>query len=173
VCALRSIQAFVGNQQTLDRLPVQDVRFDDLLNVRRRYSPVPNTFRINDHRWSVLALVETSRHVGAHTFLEATQGELLFEEILQLSLTLGIAATAGMSRFPLIAADEEMLLELRHLLNLQDFRPDNCNRSLSAGGRKAGILDGQGAARDACAANLSCTSSGFALRALYIYKLSP
>jgi hypothetical protein len=44
----------------------------------------------------------------------------LLELKLQLGLTGGVAASAGMSGFPLIAADEKVLLKLGHSLNLQE-----------------------------------------------------
>lgn len=116
-----SVEAIVGNSKSLDRLAVHDVRLNNLLDIGGGHSPVPDTVRINDHGWAVLALIETTRHIGAHTFFESTQRELLLEEILQLGLSLGIATTARMSGLPLIAADKKVLLELRHLLNLQDF----------------------------------------------------
>ena len=41
--------------------------------------------------------------------------------MVQLRLSLGIAATTRMSRFTRVAANEQMLLKLGHTSNLQDF----------------------------------------------------
>jgi hypothetical protein len=70
----------------------------------------------------MLALIEAAGHIRTHPFLESTQSEFLFEQVLQLGLAPGVAAPARMSGFALIAADEQMLLELGHNPNLQDFR---------------------------------------------------
>jgi hypothetical protein len=120
VRATGSVEALVGYQEALDGLAVHDVRVDDLFHIVRRNASIPNTIGINDYCRAVLALIEASRHVGAHSFLESAQRQLLFEEKLQLGLALGIAAPARMSRISLVAADEQMLFELGHEFNVQD-----------------------------------------------------
>ena len=119
--ATRSINAFVGKHEALHRSAVHYVGFDDLFNVGGRDASVPDAFRINDHRWTVFALVETSRHIGPHSLLESTQGKLLLEKELELGLSGWIAAPAWMSGLTLIAADKQVPFELRHSSNLQDF----------------------------------------------------
>lgn len=116
-----SVEALVGYEEALDGLAVHDVRVDDLFHIVRRNASIPNTVGINDYRRAVLALIEAARHIGAHSLLEATQRQFLFEEKLQLGLALGIAAPARMSSLALIAADEQMLLELGHEFTVQDF----------------------------------------------------
>ena len=69
---------------------------------------IPDRVGINDDGGTMLALVEASRHVGAHAFLQSAQGQFLLELKLQLSLRLGIAAAARMARITLVAADEQM-----------------------------------------------------------------
>jgi hypothetical protein len=119
--ATRSINAIFGEHEALDRFAVHDVGFDNLVDIVRRNPSVPDSIRINDHGGSVLALIQTSRHVGAHSFFEASKCELLFEEKLQLGLARRIAATARMAWIALIAADEQMPFKLGHNPNLQDF----------------------------------------------------
>lgn len=131
MCTTGSVEAFVGNKKSLDWLAVHDVGLDDLLDIGCRHSPVPHSIGINDHGWSVFALIETPRHIGAHTFFESTQCELLLEEILQLRLPLGIAATARMSGLALIAADKEMLLELGHKFQCTGFSDRTLLRKLA------------------------------------------
>jgi hypothetical protein len=62
----------------------------------------------------VFALIEASRHVGAHALFQSAQGQLLLELKLQLGLCLGIAATPRMARITLVAADEQVSLEFGH-----------------------------------------------------------
>jgi hypothetical protein len=50
------------------------------------------------------------------------ESEFLFEDKLQLGLRLRIAATTRVSGIALIAADKQVLLELGHEFNLQDFQ---------------------------------------------------
>lgn len=120
--ATGSVDAIVWKHEALDGFAVHDVRLDDLLNIGGRDTAVPHAIRIDDHRGPVFALVETAGHVRAHPLLESTQGEFLFEKELELSLARRIAATARMSGFALIAADEKVLLELGHKLKFTGFR---------------------------------------------------
>lgn len=120
----RGVETLVGKNQALDRLSVDDVGLDDLLDVCGSDAPVPDAIGINHHGWSVLALVEASGHIGPHPFLEASQSQLLFEEELQLGLARGIAAAARMSGFTRVAANEKVLLELGHEINVQDSTLD-------------------------------------------------
>jgi hypothetical protein len=120
VDAAGRIEAIFRNKQAPDRLAVHDVGFDDLLYIRGGDAAVPDTVRINDHRRPMFALIEASGHIRPHSLLESAQGEFLFEEELKLGLARWVAATARMSGFALIAADEEMFLELGHGFNLQD-----------------------------------------------------
>jgi hypothetical protein len=131
VSTLGCVEALVGQNQTLDRPAVDNVRFNDLFDVGGRDATIPGAIRIDDHRWAVLALIETPGHVGTHAFLESAQSKFLFEEQLQLGLARGIATTARVSSVALIAADEKMLLELGHEINVQDFVPDKVKRVTS------------------------------------------
>jgi hypothetical protein len=63
----------------------------------------------------VFTLIEAPRHVGSHALLESSQRELLLEKKLQLSLAAWIAAAARVSRLALVAADEQVFLELGHI----------------------------------------------------------
>jgi hypothetical protein len=121
VGAARDVKALVGKHEPLHRFSVHDVGFDDFLHVGSRDASVPDAIGIDHDRGSVLALVETSRHIGAHSFLETPQGQFLLEQELQLGLARGIAAPARMSSLALIATDEEMLFELGHEINCTGF----------------------------------------------------
>jgi len=124
VRAFGSIEAVVSNPKSLHRLAVHNVRFDDLLNIGGRHLPIPHAVGIHDYGRSMLALIQASGHVGAHALPEPAQCELLLKEILQLGLALGITAAPRMTCFALVAADEKVLLELGHELNVQDFGLD-------------------------------------------------
>ncbi len=121
VGAAGGIEALVGKYESFDGFSVHDVGFDDFLHVGSRDPSVPDAIGIDHDRGSVLALVETSRHVGAHSFLEPPQSEFLLEQELQFGLARRIAASARMSSFALIATDEEMLFELGHDIKCTGF----------------------------------------------------
>ena len=118
----RTIDAFFREHQPFNRLPVHDVRLDDLIDICRRHAPIPDRIRINHHGGAMLALVEASRHVSPNPLLESSKGQFLLEEELKLGLPGGIATATRVSRFPLITADEQMPLELGHENNLQDSK---------------------------------------------------
>jgi len=122
VGATRRVQAVVGNQEALYRFAIDDVGLNDFVDVRGGHVAIPDRFGVHDNGGAVLTLVEASRHIGAHALFQSAQGQLLLELKLQLGLCLGIAAPARMARIALVAADEQMLLELGHEFNLQDFR---------------------------------------------------
>jgi hypothetical protein len=115
------VQAIICDQKALYRLAIDDVGLDDFVDIGRGYAAVPDGVGIDDNRRAMLALIEASRHVGAHALLQSAQGQLLFELKLQLGLCLGIAAAARMARIPLVAADEQVPFKLRHNFNVQDF----------------------------------------------------
>ena len=119
--ATGSVDAFFGKHEAFYRLAVHDVGFDDLFDVRGGNATVPDAIRIHHDGGPVFALVETSRHIRAHSFLESAEREFLLKEELELGLARGIAATARVSRLALIAADEKMPFELGHDFNVQDF----------------------------------------------------
>lgn len=136
--ATGGIEAFVGKDETLDGLAVDDVGFDDLVDIGGGDASVPDAIGIDDDGGSVLALIEASRHIGAHAFLETAQREFLLEEELELGLARGIAATARMSSLALIAANEEMLLEFGHELNVQDFAAELAEGGMARAARLSG-----------------------------------
>ena len=119
------INALFRQHEALYRPAIHNVGINDLLDVAGRDPSIPDAFGINHHGGTVFALVQTTRHIGAHPFLESAQRKLLLEKKLQLRLARGIAATARMSRLSLIAADKQMPFELRHDFNVQDFGRGN------------------------------------------------
>jgi hypothetical protein len=119
VGATGRIQALVINHQAFDRFSSNEVRLNDLLNIVERDSPIPDGFRVNHNVWAVFALVKAARLVRSHLAVEPTLSQFPFEQFLQLCLAVRIAGWAWLSRQPLIAADEYMLLKFGHEYNLQ------------------------------------------------------
>ena len=108
------IQARLRKTKTLHRFPANDVRVDYLVDVGFGDVAVPDSLRIDDHCWTVLALVETARLVGAHSAFQPKLRQLLLEEFLQSSLGGRITASSGMPRGTLVSADKNMLFKFRH-----------------------------------------------------------
>ena len=60
------IQALLGQPQPFHRPSLHQVLRHNLRGVPRLHIPIPDPFRINHHRWSMLALVQASRLVDPH-----------------------------------------------------------------------------------------------------------
>lgn len=117
--ATGGVQAGIGNDEPLDRLAAKDVGFDDLVDIGSGDPAVPDGVGIDHDVRAVLALVEAPRLVRADFVLKTQGGKLLLEGQLQLGLAGRVAAAAGMAFRTLIAANEDVSLELRHISNLQ------------------------------------------------------
>ena len=108
------VEAFIGKAQALDWLPVDDVGFDDFVDVGLGNVSVPDSFRIDHEIRAVFALIEASGLIGANASLESSGSEFLLEQFLQARIGLRIAAAAGMVRRALVATDEDVVLKLGH-----------------------------------------------------------
>ena len=86
------VQARVGQYQPLDRLPADDVRFDNFVDIGEGDSAIPHSVWIDDEIRAVFALIQTTRLVGADSSLQPARGQLVLECLLQLNMTFGIAA---------------------------------------------------------------------------------
>jgi hypothetical protein len=114
VLARSGVQAVVGQQQTLDGFAADDVRLDDFVEVSFGDVSVPDGIRIDHDIRTVLALIEATGLIGAHFALKAAFREFLLEQLLQLRLAAGIAASPRASRRALVAAHENVFFEFRH-----------------------------------------------------------
>ena len=121
VFATWSVQTAVGRNQPFHGFAPKNVGFDDFIDIGRGHTPVPDCFRINHNIGSVLALVEATCFIRSHLVLQPTLRQLLLKNPLQLALAAWIAGTTWMSFRPLVDADKNVLLELRHTNNLTDF----------------------------------------------------
>src|SRR5579863_7207430 len=74
--------------------------------------PVPYGFRVDDHGWSMFALVETAGLIDANASLESRRIHSLLEPCLQLRFTVGIAAGTRATGFALVDADKYVPLIL-------------------------------------------------------------
>ena len=108
------VQARVRDAQSLDRLSADDVRFDDLIHIGFGDVAVPDRFGIDHKVGSMLALVEAAGLVGSHSAHEPVLRQFLLEELLQLGLGRGIAASSRMACGALVSANEDMFVEFRH-----------------------------------------------------------
>lgn len=108
------VQAFIGETEAVDWLSVDDVGFDNFVDIGLSDVSVPDCFRIDDQIRAVLALIEASGLVGADASLETAGGEFLLKQFLQARFCFRIAASARMARRALVAANEYVVLELGH-----------------------------------------------------------
>ena len=115
--ALLCVQTIVVDSQTLDWSSPDDVFIDDLIDVSRSHSPVPNGFGIDNYVGPVFALIEASGLVSADAALEAALRYGRLKQLVELSGCVRIAASAWMSRFAVISADKDMFLKIGHVLN--------------------------------------------------------
>jgi hypothetical protein len=114
------INAGIGQNQPFDRLSAQNVGFDDFIHVGDRNSAIPDRIRINHDIRPVLALVQTAGFIGPYPVFQPALGKFLFEDPLQLAGPTWITAGSGTTFWPLVDADENVLLELGHEHNLTD-----------------------------------------------------
>ena len=109
-----SVEAPVGEAQTLDRDATHDVRFDDLFYIGFGNKSIPDCVRVDDDVRSVFALVQASGLVCAHSAFESALGQPLLEHLLQFSFGVRIAAAARMASRALVPTDEDVFLEVWH-----------------------------------------------------------
>jgi len=72
--ALRSVQAGIRKPQTFHGLASDDVRFDDLIDIRLGNVSVPDSLRVDDEIRAMLALIETSGLIGTYLAFKAALG---------------------------------------------------------------------------------------------------
>jgi len=115
------VETGVGQRQSLDWLSAQDVRLDNLIDIVQRHPAIPDRIGIDHEVGAVLALIEAAGLVGPYLSLESARRKLFLECLLQFRLACWIAAGARGPGGALVAADEDMLLELGHCKNVSDL----------------------------------------------------
>jgi hypothetical protein len=74
------IAAGIGQRKFRNRLSSHDMGVDDLVDVFQRDPAVPYCVRVRDDRGTMLALLQTSRLIGANSCIrDLTVGQLLLE----------------------------------------------------------------------------------------------
>jgi hypothetical protein len=114
VFARGGVQAFIGQSKALDWSAADDVGLDDLVDIGLGDVSIPHGLGIDDEVRAVLALIETAGLVGSHFAFEAAFCQLLLEKFLQFRLAGWITASPRISGRALVAADEDVFLELGH-----------------------------------------------------------
>ena len=88
------VQTRVGNDQPLDRLVPKDMGFNNLINIRRGYAPVPDSIRIDHNIGAVLTLLHATCFVGLHhRAFDAMLRQFSFEGYMEFGFAGGIAGT--------------------------------------------------------------------------------
>jgi hypothetical protein len=108
------VEAGVGEHQPLDGTAVEEMLVDDLLYVFYVDEAVPDGVGVDDDDGAVFALVETAKLVGADLALQTGFLDGVLERLFQFFAALGAATGSGGIFIPLIGAEEEMMLKLRH-----------------------------------------------------------
>ena len=108
------VQAGICQAEPLDGFAAENVGLNNLFDVGLGDVSIPNCVGVDDDIWTVFALIEAARLVGAHFTLQSALGKFLLEQLLQLGFRLRITASAGMARRTLVSADENVLFELGH-----------------------------------------------------------
>src|ERR1700687_654357 len=114
VFATRSVQAGICQAEAFDRFAAEDVGLNNLFDVGLGDVSIPDCVWIDDDIRTVFALIEAARLIGAYFPLQSSLGQFLLEQLLQPGLRLRITASAGMARWTLVSADENVLFELGH-----------------------------------------------------------
>jgi hypothetical protein len=113
------VHALIGQAKALDGPAAEDVALHDFVHIGLRHTAVPHGIRVDDNGRTVLALVQTTRFVGADTLAQSALGQRLLEGFLQVIVRIRIAAAPRMARLPLIAADEDVTGKWGHAMKIQ------------------------------------------------------
>jgi hypothetical protein len=121
VLTTRSIKTGFRCNQASHWLTSYDVGVDDFIYIRGGNASIPDGVRVNYDVGSMLTLVEAAGFIRPYLVFQPALCQLLLKNPLQLAFAAGIAATPWMPLWPLIDADKDMLLKLRHTDNVADF----------------------------------------------------
>jgi hypothetical protein len=77
-----SVYASLRQGKALNRAAVHEVLLHNFRNILRTDKTISDLIRVDHNRGPVLALIETSRRVGADLRLQASLRDLLLEDLL-------------------------------------------------------------------------------------------
>jgi hypothetical protein len=141
VFATRCVEAAIRSNEALYRLATENMRLDYFIDIFCSNPAVPNCVGVYNDIRSMFALVKAAGFVGADFVLEAACCEFPFEHPLQFACSARIATSSRMAGRALINADEDMLLKLRHLINLTNFERFVAKPAKQELGWSCGIFD--------------------------------
>ena len=127
----RGIQAGVGQAEPFHRSAANNVRLNNLLDIRLGHSAIPYRIWINNDVGAVLALIETSSLIGANLALQPALSQFLLEQLLQFGLRKWIAASPRMPRWTLVSADKDVFLKFRHQATVRTGTVSSASRPAS------------------------------------------
>ena len=113
--AISVVEAFGADKQIVQNPIVQDRFFNDTRNIFDFDVPVENPLRVNHDTRAVFALVQTTGCVGSHERPQPARLDFSLEGIPQRFRPFLIATPARVAGSTLIAADEKMMREGRHV----------------------------------------------------------
>ncbi len=112
--APRGVEAFVGDLKALNGPATENVLLDNLFGIGQSHAAVPHAFGIHDNRGTMLALIEAPGLVGTHRRLGTGDRQKALEFAMEERGTRRVATATRVSFRPLITANEDVFVELRH-----------------------------------------------------------
>lgn len=112
--AILRVEAAFGDPESLDRTIAHDVGCNDFLHVAGANTTVPDRIGIYHDVRPVFALIEATGFVSPNRGPQPSECYPRLECAMQFTLTGRIAAASRMAFRPLIGANENVFLKLRH-----------------------------------------------------------
>jgi hypothetical protein len=107
------VEAGVGEQQPLDRAAVEEMLVDDLRHISNVDKAIPDSVGIDHDDGPMLALVEAAKLVRPDLALQTGVLDGVLERALEFRAVFAGAAWPEGVFFPLVGADEKVVLKLR------------------------------------------------------------
>jgi hypothetical protein len=108
-----------GHQQPIHDFAVHDMSLHDLSDVGFRTNPVPDSLGVDHNTGSVLAVIQTPGFIRAHAPPQSEPFHLLLKKGVQALGSLVRAAAPRIALWPLVLADENVMLKCGHRLGLR------------------------------------------------------
>jgi hypothetical protein len=128
----RRVKAIIIKHQPGHWEIIDNMRFDDLHDVFRLNIPIPDSFGIDDYRWTMFTLIKASRFIGSYSSFQPTARKFLFEGQLQAAQAFRITASTRIASRTLIGADKYMMFKFWHNSLSSKFASAFCDASSGA-----------------------------------------